>query len=58
MRDRRGAQRALVGKSEGERERPLRRTRRTWRIILKWIFKKQNGAWTELIWFRICTSGG
>jgi hypothetical protein len=29
------------------------------RIILKWIFKKQNlEIWTRLIWFRIGTGGG
>jgi hypothetical protein len=28
------------------------------RIILKWIFKNENGMiWTTLIWFRIGTSG-
>jgi hypothetical protein len=25
------------------------------RIIIKWIFKRWNGAWTELIWLRIGT---
>jgi hypothetical protein len=28
------------------------------RIILKWIFKKWDGAWTGLIWLRIETGGG
>jgi hypothetical protein len=29
------------------------------RIILRWIFKKQDvGAWTGLIWLRIGTGGG
>jgi hypothetical protein len=28
------------------------------RIILKWIFKKWDGAWTGLIWLRIGTGGG
>jgi hypothetical protein len=28
------------------------------RIILKWIFKKSDGAWTELNWLRIGTGGG
>jgi len=27
------------------------------RILLKWIFKKWNGAWTRLIWLRIGTDG-
>jgi hypothetical protein len=28
------------------------------RIILKWIFKKWDGAWAGLIWLRIGTAGG
>jgi hypothetical protein len=28
------------------------------RIILKYIFKKLDGAWTRLMWLRIGTSGG
>jgi hypothetical protein len=28
------------------------------RIILKWIFKKWDGAWTGLGWLRIGTGGG
>jgi hypothetical protein len=28
------------------------------RIILKWIFKMWDGAWTGLSWLRIGTSGG
>jgi hypothetical protein len=27
------------------------------RIILKWIFKKWDGAWTGLMWLRIGTGG-
>jgi hypothetical protein len=27
-------------------------------IILKWIFKKWDGAWTALSWLRIGTGGG
>jgi len=27
------------------------------RIILKWIFKKWDGAWTAIIWLRIGTGG-
>jgi hypothetical protein len=53
----RGAYRVLVGTPEGMR--PLGRPRRRWRIILKWIFKKWDGAaWTGLIWLRIGTGGG
>jgi hypothetical protein len=28
------------------------------RIILKWIFKKWDGAWTGLSWLRIGRGGG
>jgi hypothetical protein len=28
------------------------------RIILKWIFRKWDGAWTGLIWLRIGTGSG
>jgi hypothetical protein len=28
------------------------------RIILKWTFRKWDGAWTGLIWVRIETGGG
>ena len=28
------------------------------RIILRWIFRKLDGAWTGLIWIRIGTCGG
>ena len=28
------------------------------RIILKWIFKKWDGAWTGSVWFRIRTGVG
>jgi hypothetical protein len=27
-------------------------------IILKWIFKKWDGAWNGLIWLRTGTGGG
>jgi len=44
-----------VGKPEGKRqiEDPI-----GWKIILKWIFGKWDGAWTGLIWLRIGTDGG
>jgi hypothetical protein len=35
---RRGAYRVFVGRFEGKR--PLDRSRRKWRTILKWVFKK------------------
>jgi len=28
------------------------------RIILKWVFKKWDGAWTELVWIRTGAVGG
>jgi len=28
------------------------------RIILRWIFRKLDGAWTGLIWLTIGTGGG
>ena len=28
------------------------------RIILEWVFRKWDGAWTGLIWLRIGTGGG
>jgi hypothetical protein len=42
------AYRILVGRSEGRR--PLGRSKRRWRIILKWIFKTWYGRmdWIEL----------
>jgi hypothetical protein len=29
-----------------------------WKIILKWLFKEWDGAWTVLSWLRIGTGGG
>ena len=53
----RGVYRVLVGKAEGKR--PLGRSRRRWRIILRWIFRKWDvGVWTGSIWLRIRTGGG
>jgi hypothetical protein len=52
----RGAYGILVGRPE--RRRRLGRPRRRLSIILKWVFKKWDGAWTGLSWFRIGTGGG
>jgi hypothetical protein len=52
----RGTYRILVGDlSEGDR---LGDPGVDERIILKWIFKTWDGAWTELSWLRIGTGGG
>jgi hypothetical protein len=50
------AYRILEGRHEGRR--PLGRTGVDGRIILKWIFRKWNGAWTGLSWLRIGAVGG
>jgi hypothetical protein len=53
--ERRGVDRALVGKPEGKR--PLRRPRLRWEDNIKMILKKwDREAWTGLIWLR--TGGG
>jgi hypothetical protein len=41
-----------------EGKRPLEKPRRRWKIILKRISKKWDGAWTGLIWLRIGTGEG
>ena len=57
MREMRGVHRVLVGKPEGMR--PLGRTERRWRMLLRWIFKEGGwGAWNGLIWLRIGTVAG
>jgi hypothetical protein len=43
MGERRRAYKILVGRPEGRR--PLGRTRRRWRIILKWVFKKLDAVY-------------
>jgi len=56
MGNRRGEDRVLVGKPEGMR--PLGRPRHSWRIILKWIFRKWiAGVWSGSSWLRIGTCG-
>ena len=56
MGDRRGEYRVLVGKPE--KMRPLGRPRHSWRIILRWIFRKWiEGVWCGLTWLRIGTCG-
>jgi hypothetical protein len=56
MGDMRNARRVLVGNvmERGHLEDPGVKER----IILKWIFKKWNGAWNGLIWLKTRTDGG
>jgi hypothetical protein len=42
----------------GERRGAYRDLGLDGRIILNWIFKKWDRAWTGLIWLRIGTGGG
>jgi hypothetical protein len=45
----------LVGKLEGKNH--LENLDVDYRIILKWIFNKGDGAWAGLIWLRTRTGG-
>ena len=56
MGDRRGAYRVL-GRDLRERDH-FKDPGINGRIILRWIFRKWDGAWTGLIWLRIGTGGG
>jgi hypothetical protein len=57
MEEGRGVYRVLVGKPEGKIL--LGRSRRRYRIILRWIFRKWDvGVWTGSSWLRIETGGG
>jgi hypothetical protein len=56
MREIRGAYMVLVGKPK--RKRPLGKPTCRWRMILKLIFKKWDGAWIGFIWLRIRIGGG
>jgi len=53
----RAVYRVLVGKPEGKR--PLGRPRLSWRVILRWIFRKLDvEEWTGSSWLRIGTGVG
>jgi hypothetical protein len=57
MRDRRGAHRVLVGKSEGRR--PLGRQKRRWEDNIKMdLTEVERGAWAGLILLRTGTGSG
>jgi hypothetical protein len=53
---RRGVYRVLAGKPEGKNH--FEDLGVDGRIILRWILRKFEGAWTGLIWLRIGTGGG
>jgi hypothetical protein len=55
--ERRGAQRILVGESEGKNH--LKDLEVDRMVILKWISEKWDGmVWTGLMWFWIWTRDG
>jgi len=57
MEERRGAHRILVGTTESKSS--LKDLGVDGKIILKWIFKKWDGAtWTGLMWLSTRTGGG
>jgi hypothetical protein len=56
MGEMRSAYRILVGSREGRNH--LEDSGIDGKIVLKWIFKKWEGAWAGLIWLRIGTGGG
>ena len=57
MKERRGAYRVVVGKTEGKR--PLGRPRHRLEANIKVHLQEVGwGAWTGLIWLRIVTGGG
>jgi len=57
MKARGAAYRVLVRRQEGKRA--LGRPRCRWKIILKWIFKEEEGrTWTGLICLKIEICGG
>jgi hypothetical protein len=56
MREKKGAYRILVGRSEGRQ--PLGRPRRRWEDNIKMDLQEVGWGWTGLSWLRIGTGGG